>query len=376
MTAFVSDRDGVAAVWGDAVRAVPRELFLPDRVWPFEATTGQYAFVNRTTDPDAWHAAVEADQPITTQWDDGHHQGDEPGHTASSSCSMPSLVLSMLEELDIRPGMRALEIGTGTGWNAGLLAHRLGDENVVTVEVDSEVAEQARGNLRRAGHNPCVVTGDGAAGWAPGAPYDRLVATCGLRGIPWAWVEQTRPGGIVLAPWGTHYAASDALARLTVAADGGSATGRFTQRVEFMKLRAQRVAVPYAEYLTGEWPHGADVTHTEFGPEVIDHQSPAAPFILGLAVPDCAHAAGEQGGDTVAWFYGLRDRSWAAARFTPGETGGEVYQYGPRRLWDEVEAAWRWWDAQGRPGIERFGLTVTTEGETVWLDSPHHPLGG
>ncbi|MFJ5119991.1 MULTISPECIES: hypothetical protein [unclassified Kitasatospora] len=52
----------------------------------------------------------------------------------------------------------------------------------------------------------------------------------------------------------------------------------------------------------------------------------------------------------------------------------EVVQSGPRRLWDEVAAAYRWWADQDGPGHERFGLTVTPEGQTAWLDSPDHPV--
>jgi hypothetical protein len=53
-----------------------------------------------------------------------------------------------------------------------------------------------------------------------------------------------------------------------------------------------------------------------------------------------------------------------------------VYQSGRRRLWDEVETAFRWWQDQGRPGFQRFGLTVTADGQVAWLDEPSHVLGG
>lgn len=368
------DPDGVAPAWADAVQAVPRAGFLPRRMWPFDTATAAHSFVDRDRDPEAWQTAAEADIPVTTQWDDGQHEGEEAGRLPSSSSSTPRLVLRMLDELDVRPGMRVLEVGTGTGWNAGLLAHHLGDEAVVSVEVDPEVAELARASLKRAALGPRVVTGDGAEGWPDGAPYDRVIATCGMRRIPGAWVEQTRPGGVILAPWGTHYSNRDALVRLTVDGDG-VASGRFLRMVQFMKLRAQRLMVAPAEYLTGEWPHGADITPTALGPEVVTASAyDSAPYILGLAVPDCTHMAGEQHGETVAWFYSLSDRSWAAARFTPGEDGGEVYQHGPRRLWGEVEAAWRWWDRAGRPGVERFGLTITPKGEQAWLDDPGRPV--
>jgi len=66
-------------------------------------------------------------------------------------------------------GVRVLEVGTGTGFNAALLAHRAGDRHVVTVEVDPHLAEQARAALARAGYAPQVVCADGMAGWPPAA---------------------------------------------------------------------------------------------------------------------------------------------------------------------------------------------------------------
>ena len=71
-----------------------------------------------------------------------------------------------------------------------------------------------------AGYRPHVVCGDGALGHPAGAPYDRITATYGLRAIPQAWIAQTRPGGLILVPFGTHYSNADALVRLTVAPDG------------------------------------------------------------------------------------------------------------------------------------------------------------
>jgi protein-L-isoaspartate O-methyltransferase len=97
---------------------------------------------------------------------------------------------------------RVLEIGTGTGYNAALLAHRLGDGQVVSIEVDPQVAEQTRHALARAGFAPTVITADGSAGYPAGAPYDRVIATCSalLGQVPYQWVAQTRAGGRLVVP--------------------------------------------------------------------------------------------------------------------------------------------------------------------------------
>ncbi|MGF6942822.1 protein-L-isoaspartate O-methyltransferase [Streptomyces auratus] len=147
--------------WAETFRAVPRALFLPDLVWAHDMATGRSVAVSRSGDAAGWERAAYANVPLVTQWDDGQHTGSEPGTVPTSSASMPSVVATMLRDLDVSDGMRVLEVGTGTGWNAGLLAHRLGSGNVVSVEIDKAVTEQARGALLRAGLHPR----DGPRGW-------------------------------------------------------------------------------------------------------------------------------------------------------------------------------------------------------------------
>lgn len=358
--------------WAPAYAKVPRSAFLPDLMWPFDMKAGKSVPVCRSTDPDNWQEYADSDVPIVTQWDDGTHTGTEPGTVSTSSASMPSVVFRMLQDLDVSTGMRVLEIGTGTGWNAALLAHRLGAENAVTVEVDRAVADAARAALERCGMPVRVVHGDGFAGYPEGAPYDRIIATCALRSIPFAWVEQSQPCGIIVAPWGTHYGNGDAVARLTVADDRQSASGVFTGPVEFMKLRSQRLpSVEHSAYVTGSVSDreksSTTITEADFMGE--DRFTPQR-FAVGLRMPDCVHVmADKRDGARPVWFYGLSDRSWACVMFRDGDTAS-VWQSGPRRLWDEATAAYRWWEAKGKPGHERFGLTLTAEGQTAWLDDP------
>ncbi|MGW1186884.1 methyltransferase domain-containing protein [Streptomyces sp. NPDC002559] len=358
--------------WVPSFEAVPRSAFLPELMWPFDMDAGASVAVSRADDPEIWHRYADTDVPVVTQWDDGRHTGREPGQVSTSSASMPSVVFRMLRDLDVRPGHRVLEIGTGTGWNAALLAHRAGAENVVTVEVDGAVAGRARSALDRFGAAVRVVHGDGYEGHPEGAPYDRVVVTAGTRRIPFAWVEQTRPGGLIVVPWGTHYGNGDCVARLVVAPDGRSASGPFTGPVEFMKLRAQRLSpVVHGDYVTGGGPEGRDTSSTRLTEDAfLGERFGSRRFAAGLRVPHCHHVVAERrDGARPVWFYGLTDRSWACVMFRDGGTA-RVWQSGPRRLWDEAEAAHDWWEGEGRPGHERFGLTVTAEGQTVWLDTP------
>ncbi|WP_455431660.1 methyltransferase domain-containing protein [Streptomyces jumonjinensis] len=357
--------------WAPSFEAVPRSAFLPDLMWPFDMDAGTSIAVSKADDPAAWYGYADADVPVVTQWDDGKHTGREPGQVSTSSASMPSVVFRMLRDLDVGPGDRVLEIGTGTGWNAALLAHRAGTDNVVTVEVDGAVAERARVTLERFGAGVGVVHGDGYEGCPEGAPYDRIIVTAGVRDIPFAWVEQTRPGGLIVAPWGTHYGNGDCVARLAVAWDGQSASGAFTGPVEFMKLRAQRLSpVVHSDYVTGG-PEDRDASATDLTEDAFlgERFSPQR-FAVSLRVPHCHHVVAEKrDGARPVWFYGLTDHSWACVMFRDGETA-RVWQSGPRRLWDEAEAAHRWWENEGKPGHERFGLTVTAEGQAAWLNAP------
>ncbi|MEU9002728.1 methyltransferase domain-containing protein [Streptomyces sp. NPDC048551] len=359
--------------WLPTYKAVPREMFVPARIWPGIADgTRQNPVVDRTQDPDAWLRAVHSDIPLTTQWDDGSHTGDGLGRTPSSSSSQPHMVFSMLADLDVKDGHRVLEIGTGTGWNSALLAHRLGPENVVSIEFDPEVAKGAGENQRNAGLSPLVIVGDGRLGYTGGAPYDRVIATCSVGEVPRAWVDQTRTGGLIVAPWGPLYG-GEAIVRLTVG--DGMASGPFTRSSAFMRLRQQRPDLPpHDAYLKGQkWPANGTRSTTTLSPAEVGGW--AEQLAIGLQMTGVFWTAERyDDGAYTLWTYSTDTLSWASADYEPGADSFDVVQSGPRRLWEETEAAYYWWEGQGRPGFDRFGLTVDSDGERAWLDSPDHPV--
>jgi protein-L-isoaspartate(D-aspartate) O-methyltransferase len=98
-----------------------------------------------------------------------------------SSSSQPAIMAIMLEQLQLQSGHRVLEIGAGTGYNAGLIKHLVGDSGlVVTIDIDADLVESAREYLRSAGlGSVSVVCGDGGLGCAEYAPYDRIILTVG-----------------------------------------------------------------------------------------------------------------------------------------------------------------------------------------------------
>ena len=357
--------------WAESFESVPRSWFLPGLYWSHDMSTGTNRPVDIATDPDEWEAQACADVPLVTQWDDGAHSGTEPGRVPTSSASMPSVVLGMLRDLDVSEGMKVLEIGTGTGWNAGLLTRRLGGENVVSVEIDPEVCVIARTTLTAHGLHPDLVRGDGADGYAEAAPYDRVIATAGVRRVPLAWLRQTRPGGVILAPWGTHYANDDALVKLTVGEDG-YASGPFLRPVEFMKLRDHRLDWDRFREHVPEYPGDAERTSTRLSVDDLGSRFHAVRMVLGMCVPQAAHVLNPTEDGATAWFFSLVGPvSWAAVEFRTGEPLAVVYQSGPRRLWTEVERTLQWWSDQGQPPLEQFGLTVSATGaQRTWLADP------
>ncbi|MFB8170262.1 methyltransferase domain-containing protein [Kitasatospora purpeofusca] len=349
----------VPSEWREAIEAVPRHRFLPDRVWLADGD-GSYSPCDLGSDDRRWFEAAYADVSIVTQVNDGRESADP---WPSSSASAPSIVVRMLRDLDVRPGMRVLEIGTGTGWNAALLAHRLGPGSVVSVEIDAEVARQAWASLNAAGLGAEVVHGDGADGWRRRARYDRILSTCSVRRVPWAWIEQTEPGGIVLTPWDNPMICWGLL-RLTVGRD--YAEGRFSPHSAFMLMRTQRQDLRIFRDVVRD-NHVPEESRTPLDPQQVTGSAWEARFALGLRLGD-VWTAWEEDADRL-WVATTDARSWAAV-----DLEGRVRQYGPRRLWDEVEAAHGWWEEQGRPGPERFGWTVRAEEQGPWLDEPTRPL--
>jgi protein-L-isoaspartate(D-aspartate) O-methyltransferase len=157
----------------DAFGAVPRHVFVPG-----SPLAEVYA-----------HDAV-----IPTHFDD-------TGMPISSS-SAPNIMATMLEQLDVAPGMRVLEIGAGTGYNAALLARLVGDTGAVTsIDLDDAMVAEAREHLALAGVTDVrVAAADGWLGAPDGGRFDRIIATVGVWEVSPHWFDQLGPGGVLVLP--------------------------------------------------------------------------------------------------------------------------------------------------------------------------------
>lgn len=149
----------------DAMRTVPRHLFVPEKI----------------------ASMAYSDRPLAI----GHEQ----------TISQPFIVAFMTEALDIDGGDKVLEIGSGSGYQAAVLAE-IGAE-VWTMEIVPELAEMAESNLKQAGYeNVHVKCGDGYKGWPEEAPFDAVIITAAPESIPDALVDQLKEGGTMVLPVG------------------------------------------------------------------------------------------------------------------------------------------------------------------------------
>lgn len=126
---------------------------------------------------------------------------DQDGQWISSS-SQPAIMAIMLEQFGLEPGHKVLEIGAGTGYNAALIAHIVGEPGqVITVDIDEDLVEAAREHLTMAGFEHVhVVYADGGYGYVDAAPFDRIILTVGAPEITPAWQDQLKPDGRLVLP--------------------------------------------------------------------------------------------------------------------------------------------------------------------------------
>ncbi|MGH3694579.1 MAG: methyltransferase, FxLD system [Pseudonocardiaceae bacterium] len=170
----IVDREWVGVVPREveaALRIVPRHLFAPGIA--LEKAYADRAIVTKRTE----------------------------GGGSISSVSAPSTQAMMLGQLQVAPGQRVLEIGSG-GYNAALLRELVGPGgSVTTLDIDQEIADRAHACLTTAGYRDVrVVCGDGEFGAAQYGPFDRIIVTVGTWDIPPAWVEQLAEGGRLVVP--------------------------------------------------------------------------------------------------------------------------------------------------------------------------------
>jgi protein-L-isoaspartate O-methyltransferase len=349
-------------MWRAAFRAVPRHVFAPRFAIhdPEES-----AFIHHDAmSPDAEHriialAAAYSDDTLITRF-----AGD--GVPISSSTE-PSLMATMLQALDIQHGHRVLEVGTGTGYNAALLCHALGDANITTIDVDPDLVATASTALATASYEPTVVCGDGAAGVPDRGPFDRIIATCGVDRVPAAWLTQLAPDGAILV----NVSKGIVLLRH----QHHAVSGRFLSSAGFMPLRsANDPTRSSGRQIIEETSGNPDSAHAAAVPPDVDFTMAA--FFADLIADHSQLIFMHDADGTVFSYRWIHPQSGSWTRVDLDGGQAMVGESGPRRLWTELTPVLDSWLAAGKPGIDRYGLTVNaSDGQhLLWLDHPGHQV--
>jgi protein-L-isoaspartate O-methyltransferase len=302
--------------WQPLVAAVPRHEFVP-RWWSGDGST--WTLQDGPAMPGReWADAVYRDVSLVTQIGTLHadhaRMKDRPDGRPTSSSTMPGLVVSMYRHAMIGDGMDVLDVGTGSGYGAALLATRLGDARLTTIDIDPYLAKAAEERLARTGLHPLVTVAD-ATGPLPGA-YARIVSMTSVAPIPASWLAALRPSGRLV----TTLAGTGLIVTASKTPDGGAAGRTEWERAGFMHARTGPDyppdllrAIPGA--LDGD---AGDVTTGRY-PVINTARAWELYSMLGVTVPGTEHHfESAPDGKRTAWL-AHPDGSWACATATGEE---------------------------------------------------------
>ena len=358
VAALTNSGDVHDPAWAAAFAAIPRHRLVPTAYQ--QQSDGSWTEID-TSGPGL--ALVYSPTTLVTEI-------DTSGRAVSSS-TKPDLMMRMLETLDVHDGHRVLEVGTGTGYNAALLAHRLGDERVFSIDVDTDLIAAARQRLTAIGYHPQLTARDGIEGWPEHGPYDRIIVTCSVPRVPWTWAQQLTLGGKVLADLKVGTGAGN-LVLLDRYDD--RVEGRFTKRwAGFMGMRhggtttASPSRAPKAEISQQR------VTTAPAQPWNTDREV----WLLACLTLPANLQYGYNLDPTTRTPKGAAlsapDGSWCEIALTTTTDDGsrQLREGGPTPLWVQIEDAYQRWNQWNQPGWERFGLTATQQAQWVWHDDPY-----
>ena len=347
---------------------------LPATLAEAVATTPRHRFVHRFRIDDGPLRDSDADpEPnLKVIYSDAvMRHVDAAGTKLPSSNSQPSYILYLLNLLAIEPGQAVLEIGSGSGWLAALMARLVGTAGrVVGIELIAELAAQSRTDLASLGiENVEIVTGDGDAGHAAAAPFDRAMITAATWALPIALFDQVADGGLVLAP--IELRSADGCVVTLLRRRGSmfvaelAVPGWFVPLLGAGQVRTRpRIDEPRdAMAATFALPLGTSATRAA---------SPvAAQFsaFLGRTEPDFVIRRSPVG-DTQPPPFGLQ-----VGESTALWIDGEIVAYGDLTAARALARAYLRWTSLGLPGIGAFQLEVhrtdaaPPASDRVWIEN-------
>ncbi|MER6308534.1 protein-L-isoaspartate O-methyltransferase [Streptomyces sp. NPDC001657] len=285
----------------------------------------------------------------------GRMPAPRSGGRITSMSSTVGMTADLLQQLDLQPGHRVLDIGTGAAVTAAIACWICGDGGVVTLDRDQHVSDAAHTRLAALGYRATTVTGDGEAGWPQRAPYDRLFMSYAVPRVAKACVEQLAPGGRALATVRGTSPSWPGLAVITRTPHGqvvgelqavefGHCPGHGLPRIFLSKAFRDRIS-------SGA---GGHVLHSRQAPPAdqpralwlaVDHLRPGlvrnweADHLM-IGAPACG--------------------SWLTAR-PDGSGGWTLTVCGPRDIWDEIQTIAARWRAAGSPDSYRLHFAANDQ---------------
>ena len=365
--------DGLPDRFRQAVRDTPRHLFVhrfrigggPLRTHPDEGATR-----DDDADPAAELADIYSDVVMT--------HVDETGDKLPSTNSQPSYVLWLLQMLDVRPGQRVLEIGSGSGWLAAMLARLVGESGQVTgIEIIPDLAARSRADLADLGlGNVSVLATDGTKGHEAGAPFDRVMITAACWALPGILFDQVAEGGRVLVPVELRGGGCQVTV-LRREGDGfvaeGAVPGSFVPLIgpdqNRPQLRFPLAALPFWDKIGGAPSYRATLPLAAG----LDGIGGVAAFraFLGRVAPGFMVFGEGEPPEQRSWPptepFGLveeSDRSVAVC------SGGELHGYGGPSAVRSLARAYATWASCGLPGIAGLDLRIVRASAAPAGDNP------
>jgi protein-L-isoaspartate O-methyltransferase len=338
---------------------VPRDAFIDyyfeqhgtSLVWTRIKAPGKNASKEQK---DLWYRTIYSDRALVTQL-------DEQGRPISSS-SMPSVMAMMIEALFVERGHRLLEIGTGTGYNAALLALVAGENHLVTtIEIDPALASNAKRRLdHMMGPRIHVITGDGLH-LSSDTRYDRILATGSWACVPPSWTDALAPGGLLVMDLRGDFTGGLVLFQKD---SDGTVTDHFLPQGDaaFMPLRPHNGSLtrPAIE-LNGSIVEETTISSALFSPESLCHMDAA--LWLQCHFPHL-RLRRQYAIDTHALTLYLIDpeqQTTVVIRQQDSDTW-HITVYGTYPLWSQAYDSYKQWKQANRPKREHYRLHLMPQG--------------
>ncbi|HLJ34507.1 MAG TPA: methyltransferase domain-containing protein [Ktedonobacteraceae bacterium] len=346
-----------------AFATVPRHLFV-HHYYVRQPGTPHWDY-HEASDTEVWYRQVYSDTAFVTLV-------DEMGRTLSSS-SQPAVMARMLELLDVQPGQRVLEIGTGSGYNTTLLAQLTGNPALVTtIDIEPEVMPQAMHAIEQSvGSGVTLHIGDGSQGYLEHAPYQRIIATASTPTVPAAWAEQLAPSGTLVCILQPGISMCGGILQATKTAGGLS--GQVIYKATFMPLHTADF-----RYLPARTPHlnmKIPVLATfPFDSQFFDPSftwDPDFQFFLFYTIPDVSIVEQTQEGRPpfTIFYEGTLPDCYVSFFEEQGKQQVELRGSRAPIFWKRLIHLYTFWVLLGRPSVESYHFKMNQDGQQLYLSS-------